>query len=77
MKTINIKSFLIGLLFGLCGLLALGAATAKKGDIGRYQIACNDIANACFVIDTATGQVWRKASGSSARNFASPEEWKK
>ena len=77
MKTINIKSFLIGLLFGLCGLLALGAATAKKGDVGRYQIACPDSQNTCFVIDTKTGQVWQRYSRSSGTQYGSPDLWNK
>jgi hypothetical protein len=40
MKTINTKSFLIGLLFGVCAFLALGAASGKQEDVGRYQIVC-------------------------------------
>ena len=77
MKTIDTKSLLIGLLFGVCVLLALGAASGKQEDVGRYQVACPDSQSVCFVIDTATGQVWRKIAGSSGRSFASPEEWKR
>ncbi len=76
MKTIDTKSLLIGLLFGVCILLALGAAGEKQGDVGRYQVASPDI-NTCFVIDTATGQVWRKmASSRGGKSFATPDEWK-
>lgn len=77
MKTINTKSFLIGLLFGVCAVLALGAASGKQEDIGRYQIACPDSSSVCFVIDTKTGQVWQRYSGGSGNNYGSPDKWGK
>ena len=78
MKTIDTKSLLIGLLFGVCILLALGAAGEKQSDdVGRYQIACPGDLNACFIIDTKTGQVWQKYSPSSTNSYGYPEEWKK
>ena len=77
MKTINTKSFLIGLLFGVCAFLALGAASGKQEDVGRYQIACPDSSSICFVIDTTTGQVWRRHSRSSGSNYGSPDKWDK
>ena len=61
MKTIDTKSLLIGLLLGVCIFLVLGATSeSQKGDAGRYQVACPDATNVCFVIDTQTGHVWRK-----------------
>ena len=60
MKKIDMKSLLVGMILGVCVLLALGAATGSRADIGRYQVACPDNPNYCFVIDTTTGQVSRK-----------------
>ena len=77
MKTIDTKSLLIGLLFGICTLLALGAASGKQEEVGRYNIACPDDLNTCFVIDTKTGQVWQKYSPSSTNSYGSPVEWEK
>ena len=77
MKTINTKSFLIGLLFGVCAFLALGAASGKQEDVGRYQIACPDSQNTCFVLDTTTGQVWHRYSRGSGNNYGYPAKWGK
>ena len=78
MKTIDTKSVLIGLLFGVCILLALGAASGKQADVGRYRIACPDHQSTCFVIDTKTGKVWTKYnSGSRGEYYGSPAEWEK
>ena len=77
MKTIDTKSLLIGLLFGVCVLLALGAASGKQEDIGRYQIACPDSHSTCFVLDTTTGQVWQRYSRGSGVNYGSPDKWDK
>ena len=77
MKTINTRSFLIGLLFGICTLLALGAASGKQEDIGRYQIACPDNQRTCFVLDTTTGQVWQRYSQGRGANYGSPDKWDK
>jgi hypothetical protein len=55
---INIKSAAIGGVMGVLTLLLVGAA-GGPGDmpvIGRFQIACANAA--CFLVDTATGQVW-------------------
>ena len=76
MKKINIKSLLVGMILGVCVLLALGAATGKRADIGRYQVACPDNQSTCFVIDTTTGQVWQRSS-SGIQNYGSPDQWKK
>ena len=77
MKTIDTKSLLIGLLFGVCVLLALGAASGKQDDVGRYQVACPDSSSVCFVIDTTTGQVWRRQTRSSGNSYGSPDTWDK
>ena len=77
MKTIDTKSVLIGLLFGICAVLALGAASGKQVDVGRYQIACPDNQATCFVVDTTTGQVWQRYSKKSGHNYRNPAEWDK
>jgi hypothetical protein len=77
MKTIDTKSVLIGLLFGVCILLTLGAARGKLEDVGRYEIACPGQPNTCFVIDTTTGQLWQKHSRSSTNSYGSPVEWER
>ncbi len=76
MKTIDTKSLLIGLLFGVCTLLALGAASGKQEEVGRYNITSGDT-NECYVIDTKTGQVWQKYAYEGANNLGSPVEWEK
>ena len=77
MKKIDIKSLLVGMILGVCVLLALGAATGKQADIGRYQVACPDHASTCYVIDTTTGQVWQRFNGTHGKNYGSPDKWKK
>lgn len=76
MKTIDTKSLLIGLLFGVCILLTLGAASGKQEEVGRYNIASGH-QGTCFVIDTKTGQVWQRYSTSSGNSYGSPVEWNK
>ena len=77
MKKIDIKSLLVGMILGVCVLLALGAATGKQADIGRYQVVHTDNQSTCFVIDTTTGQVWRRSSNSHGHNYGSPDKWNK
>jgi hypothetical protein len=77
MKKIDKKSLLVGMILGVCVLLALGAATGRQADIGRYQVvACPDNQSTCFVIDTTTGQVWRRFGESNGQNYGSPKQWK-
>jgi hypothetical protein len=58
MKTkIDLKSAGIGLLAGVIVTFTLGAAAKTTGPVGRFQIT--GIQSHAFVIDTATGQVWR------------------
>ena len=78
MKKIDIKSLLVGMILGVCVLLALGAATGKQADIGRYQVACPDNQSTCFVIDTATGQLWQRITHlKKGKDLGSPDQWKK
>ena len=76
MKKIDMKSLLVGMILGVCMLLALGASTGKQADIGKYQVVCPD-QSTCFVIDTTTGQVWRRFGESHGQNYGSPDQWKK
>lgn len=75
MRTVDAKSILIGLVLGLCIFLALGAADGRDASIGRYQIACPDSQNTCFVIDTRTGQVWQRYSDGRGNQYGSPDLW--
>jgi hypothetical protein len=56
----DIKNIVIGLLLGICLMLAIAAAGSNYGDIGTYQCcAAGDDSLAVFVTDTRTGQTWR------------------
>jgi hypothetical protein len=77
MKKIDTKSLLVGMILSVCVLLALGAATGGRADIGRYQVACPDSSSVCFVIDTTTGQVWQRHSKSGGNDYGSPDKWNK
>ena len=66
MKSIDIKSFLIGFL-GCALIIACSRNTAKpvyaqieKGGIGTYSIACGGHSNRkCLILDTRRGEVVR------------------
>ncbi len=79
MKTMDAKSVVVGFLFGVCAILALGAAdgNGNNGEVGRYQIECPNAnsTTCCFVIDTKTGQVWKRHAASSGSDYGSPEKW--
>ena len=77
MKKIDMKSLLVGMILGVCILFALGAAPGDRADIGKYQIVCSDSAGTCFVIDTTTGQIWRKYAQGKVNDLGSPGQWKK
>ena len=78
MKGIDFKSAVIGLLVGVCLMLALGAGGGQIADIGRYKVsAAWNLSSACFVIDTATGRTWIRRSSSNGSDMGSPEEWDK
>ncbi len=56
----DVKNLVIGLLLGICLMLAIAAAGSSRGDIGTFQCcAAGDDSLAVFVIDTRTGQTWR------------------
>ena len=56
MKTqIDIKSVLLGLIFGVVTMFAIGAGTSSK-EVGRYQIS--SAAQSAVIVDTKTGQAW-------------------
>ncbi len=61
MKSIDLKSFLVGGLLALVVMFVLGAVPrwASPNPVGRYALA---VAHApegeTYVLDTATGQVW-------------------
>ncbi len=78
MKTIDTKSVLIGLLFGICAVLALGAVGgSQRTNVGRYQIACPDSQATCFVVDTTTGRLWKRHSGTGGSDYGYPATWEK
>lgn len=58
MKQLDPKSALLGLAAGVLLMFTLGAQSlAPASQVGRFKMAT--MANHAFVIDTATGQVWR------------------
>jgi hypothetical protein len=59
---IDIKSAVIGLLFGIVAAIGV-AAMSPPSQVGRYQIA--GTSNCGLVVDTATGQVWTEFFGSN------------
>jgi len=77
MKKIDTKSVMIGMLLGACIIFALGASAGDKANIGRYQITSPDESGVCFVIDTTSGQVWRRHNSSRGRSYGSPSQWSK
>ena len=75
MKSIDMKSLIIGLLLGLCVVLAAGAVVDRKVEVGRYRIATGQNYY-CMVIDSKTGHLWQVQS-SSGYDWGSPDEWNK
>ena len=62
MKSIDLKSFLIGGLLVLVVLCVLGAMPrlSPPGPVGRYALVVPDLpGDNSYVIDTTTGQVWQ------------------
>ena len=56
--SIDFKNLALGLLLGICLMLAI--ASADNGGDERYQCcAAGNSDQAVFVIDTQTGQTWR------------------
>lgn len=72
--SIEPKSALIGLLLGILGAVAIGAATSP-GQQARYQVA--GAGNHAVILDTTTGQAWSTflsaAGGRTDGNFYQPK----
>ena len=59
---VDIKSALVGLGAGVVVALVVAAAPSTGSSVGRYQITGtgqNGNGSECFVIDTASGKVWK------------------
>ena len=65
---------------GLIGGSSLGQRTAAQvlapeQPVGRYQLSVGGVgAGTPYVIDTATGQVWRRVPGTNWEEFGSPTD---
>jgi hypothetical protein len=69
---IDLKSAALGLLAGIIVTLTVGATAKPTGPIGRFQIEVGQ--QNAFVIDTATGEVWRGHGNSGVSpNFSNPK----
>jgi len=78
MKKIDVKSCVIGLLLGVCVMLVVGAGGEKSSEVGRYRISLSgESPSSCWVIDSATGRLWRIQSSTYSRSYGSPDEWDK
>ena len=61
MKKLNLDKLVVGVLLGVCLMLAIGAmGMGMSHPVGTYQIAtCADTAtDQVYVLNTQTGQVW-------------------
>jgi hypothetical protein len=71
---IDIKSALVGLVFGVVVVLCVAAAS-PSGAVGRYQIAASHEQG--MVLDTVTGKVWSyffvPGSGRTDKSFFEPK----
>jgi hypothetical protein len=71
MRSIDMKSILIGGLLAALVLCMLGGTTVGPESYGRYQIETNP--DYAFVLDTTTGQVWStQATNDIAGIFIDP-----
>ena len=70
---LDISSLAIGFLLAICLLLVIGASN-NNNNSQRYQCcSAGDEQLAVFVIDTATGHIWR-LSRSDIYDFGTPSE---
>jgi len=76
MKSIDLKSFLIGGLLVLSVLCVLGAMPrlSPPGPVGRYALVVSHISDDNnYVIDTTTGQVWSRSAQGRSDVFYAPK----
>ncbi len=72
--SIDFKNLVLGLLFGICLMLAVAAADNEENE--RYQCcAAGNNDQAVFVIDTQTGQTWRM-SRTDTLDYGTPQQRK-
>lgn len=75
MKTIDLKSFLIGTLFTLLVIVSLGAQEAQPNDketaIPAFQIAAGD--GYAYIMRTSDGTTWASFQGNRLRKVGTPE----
>ena len=70
MKTIDIKSLLIGILATVLVMVTVGAVGKPDSQIGRYQatnwksptMKADGSGNLCIILDTATGKTWGRGT---------------
>ncbi len=76
-KSIDLKSLLIGSLLTLLVLCVLGAAPRllpSPGPAGRYALVISHITDDnTYVIDTTTGQVWPRFAQGRTDAFYAPK----
>ncbi|MEM7148128.1 MAG: hypothetical protein AAF591_23700 [Verrucomicrobiota bacterium] len=57
---IDLRSVLVGLLFGIVIAFGIAANGKDEPQVGRFQIVAGHNSDSNYhVVDTATGQVWR------------------
>lgn len=70
----DLKSLLVGTILGAAALVLIGAATPPTHPPtpeGRFQVASGE--SGAFVVDTATGQVWRWSGSPKPDAFTEPK----
>ncbi len=76
-KTIDLRSFLLGGAVALLILCALGAVPRLPAPeaVGRFAVALSDAPNGdVYLVDTVTGQIWPKYSvGGRTTTFFAPK----
>jgi len=76
MRTLDLRSFVTGLCVGVVAVLAMAMA---DGDAGtrRFRIAPASNSSACFVIDSATGELWLRDSAGGGQPLGGPAQWQR
>jgi hypothetical protein len=63
---IDLKSLLVGILLAMCVFVALGASRSSfPPHFGRYQLVPADREARTYVVDSRTGRIWSRRSGSN------------